>query len=183
MKLALTLLLLAALAAATTWMLHHFNPEEAQPRAPSHHPDYYLEGTTMTQLDDSGALEYRLLADRVTHHPDDDSTDLDAPRLTYYHARQQPWHVTAKHGTVPSGGDLVHLRGDVVVTHPGTPGNATLKAYTPSLDVFIGKRQALTDAPVRIVQGPSHVTAVGMLLDMQKNHMELKSDVKGTYVH
>lgn len=183
MRLWLTLLLLALLAGATTWLLRQFSPGQAPPKIVSHHPDYYFEGATMTQLDAAGKLQYRLLSDRVTHHPDDDSTDLARPRFTYFQPGQTPWHVTADHGTIPSGGDIVHLRGHVVVTHRDTKTDETLHAYTPSLDVLTAKRKALTDAPVRIVEGASHVTAVGMALDMRQNHMELKSRVRGVYAH
>lgn len=184
MKLWLTLILLALLAGATTWLLRHFNPAgQAPPKTASHHPDYYFEGATMTQLDETGKLEYRLLSSRVTHHPDDDSTDLARPRFTYYQTGQAPWHVTADHGLVPSGGDVIHLRGHVVVTHRNTNAGETLRAYTPKLDVLTDKQKALTDAPVRIVEGESHVNAIGMALDMQQNHMELKSRVRGVYVH
>ncbi|HET7306728.1 MAG TPA: LPS export ABC transporter periplasmic protein LptC [Gammaproteobacteria bacterium] len=185
MRLWLTLVLLAVLAGGTYWLLRHISPSAQAPtQAVSHAPDYWFKGATITQMNTAGKLEYRLLADTVTHHPDDGSVDLTAPRFTWYSPADPaaPWHVTARHGTIPAGGNIVHLRGDVVVTHPARNGEM-LKVFAPTLDLYTKKREARTADPVRIVQGPSHVHAVGMVIDMQQNHMELEHAVRGTYAH
>ncbi|HET6726222.1 MAG TPA: LPS export ABC transporter periplasmic protein LptC [Gammaproteobacteria bacterium] len=186
MRLWLTLLVLAVLAGAAWWLRQHFNPEaQPQQQAVSHAPDYYFEGATITQMNKSGQLQYKLLSSVVTHHPDDGSVDLTAPRLTWYGdapGKAAPWHVTAKHGMIPAGADIVHLRGDVVVTHPTDTGE-TLKIFSPTLDLYTEKRIARTADPVKIVRGPSHVNAVGMVIQMDQNHMRLESTVRGTYVH
>ncbi|HET7369874.1 MAG TPA: LPS export ABC transporter periplasmic protein LptC [Gammaproteobacteria bacterium] len=186
MKLWLTLLLLAVLAGATTWLLRQINPAAQPPaEAASHAPDYYFEGATLTQLNTNGELESRLLSELITHHPDDGSVELTAPRFTWYGnnaGENPPWHVVAEHGTIPAGGDVVHLRGHVVVTHP-TESGETLKILSPTLDVFTEKQVARTPDPVRILRGPSHVNAVGMVIEMKQNHMRLKSAVRGTYAH
>jgi lipopolysaccharide export system protein LptC len=181
----LTLVLLAVIAGASTWALRHLNPSapSATP-APGHAPDYYLKGATITQLGTTGKLDYRLLAKQATHHPDDGSVDLSAPRLTWYgdqSAQNKPWRVTAAHGLVPAGGNIVHLTGHVVVTHR-EKGGATLKIFTPRLDLETQNRVARTDAPVRIVRGPSHVHATGMVIQLTRNHLRLENAVRGTYV-
>jgi lipopolysaccharide export system protein LptC len=186
MKFWLTMLLLVLAAAVTTWLLRQFNPAaEAPPEPTSHAPDYYLEDATLTQLNPQGELESRVVSKLITHYPDDGRIELAEPRTTWYgEARDKtpPWRVTARHGTIPATDDLVQLNGDVVVTHP-TPSGGTLKILSPTLTLYTKKREARTSDPVRIVRGPSHVHAVGMRIDMRRDHMRLESAVRGMYVH
>ena len=77
-------LLLGALAAMTYWL-------DAQVRAPPpkfdgsgrHDADLYIENFKAASLDDKGRIHQALIARVARHYPDDDSTDLEGPQITF----------------------------------------------------------------------------------------------------
>ena len=76
------LLLMLALAAASFWL-------ERAVQAPAldrsgrmrHDPDFITDDFGITKMNAAGKPEYVLSAARMVHYPDDDSTDIVAPRL------------------------------------------------------------------------------------------------------
>jgi lipopolysaccharide export system protein LptC len=181
---ALTLLALALLAGATFWLLHAVKPPTLEHQAPpSHTPDYYFIDSTTTKLNQNGKPLYTLYADRVEHHPDDDSITLTNIVLDYYAATGPPWHVTADRGRVPKGNKIVHLKGHVHVIRRPEAGGQAVHIYSPTMTVLVDPRIATTRAPVRIVRGKSTTTAVGMKAYMKQNRVQLESQVKTHYVH
>lgn len=44
-------------------------------------PDYVVENFSAIRMDEGGVGRHILLAQKMVHYPDDDSTDLEQPRL------------------------------------------------------------------------------------------------------
>src|SRR3954463_2274993 len=75
-------LLLAAVAAVTVWLDRNVQPPESAPSGKGRHdPDYIAENFTVTRIGIDGAVHYRLTARRMQHYPDDDTTDLESPKI------------------------------------------------------------------------------------------------------
>lgn len=186
MRVAITLLVLAVFAVGTTWLLRQVGPTTNAPEAHSTHtPDYYFEHATLLQLNKQGRVESRLVAQLISHHPDDDSISLTQPRFTWY--GDQPddarvWHTVSARGRIPSGGKIIQLRGKVVATHPSGDGSALI-VLSPTLELYPDKQQARTSATVDIIRGQNHVNAVGMVINFENDHLQLQSDVHGHYVY
>ena len=74
-------LLLAAVAAMTVWLDRQVQPPEAATHGKARHdPDYIVDNFTVTRIGPDGIVRYKMNARRMQHYPDDDTTDLDAPR-------------------------------------------------------------------------------------------------------
>ena len=48
-----------------------------------HDPDLYIQNFKAISLDDGGRVRQALVAKTARHYPDDDTTDLDAPSITF----------------------------------------------------------------------------------------------------
>lgn len=180
----LPILVLALAAGGTWWLLRQVTPPVLQKPAPATHiPDYYFTDATVTTLNDHGKPEAVMTAPRMLHHPGDDSVEVFAPRVEYFIAGGQPWHLQADHALLPSGGKLVELDGHVEMQRVGNNGGPPLIIHTDKMNVDLNTKIATTADPVEILQGNSRMTAVGMTAYMQDNRLQLKANVRGNYVH
>jgi len=184
LRILLMILVLALAAAGTWWLLQHVKPPVIQKPVPAtHEPDYYFTDATVTTLDDQGKPEAVMTAPRILHHPDDDSVEVFAPRVKYFIANGQPWHIQADHALLPSGGKLVELDGHVEMTHAGNNGGLPLIIHTDKMNVDMNTNVATTPDPVEILQGMGRMTGVGMQVYLKDNQVQLESNVRGYYVH
>jgi len=178
-----SLTLAAGLAALTLWLERMVDaPRGSQPNALEHDPDFIVEQFTATSLDKAGRPEYGLAARRMTHYPDDETTELEEPRLVQYRAEGPPVRISAERGTVTKDGEEVRLYGNVVVVREGTKGRAPLQMETTFLQVFPKQDIARTPEAVVISEGASRLTGVGMDYNTKTRQLELKARVSGTFV-
>ncbi len=176
------LILLALLAALTFWLDRKVQPTGRMPDGSTRHdPDFIIEGFSAVQMNPDGTRRYALSAKRMVHYPDDNSTQLDAPRLVYFDYQRAPVTVRSDTADATQGGDDVYFRGDVQVVRSAYDTNAELGMFTSYLHVVPDKDFAQTDKPVRIVEGNSTASAVGLEFDNRTRQIRLLSEVKANY--
>lgn len=77
-------LLLGALAAFTYWLNTQVRaPAPAYDGSKRHDPDIFVENFRATMLDADGRVRQAIEATRAEHFPDDDTTTLTAPSITF----------------------------------------------------------------------------------------------------
>ena len=178
-----SLALAAGLAALTMWLERMVQaPAGGQPNALEHDPDFIVERFTATSLDKTGRPESRLTARRMTHYPDDETTELEEPRLVQFREQGPPVRISAERGTVTKDGDEVRLYGNVLVVREGTKGRPELQMETTFLQVLPKQDIARTPEAVVITEGASRLTGVGMDYNTKTRQFELKARVNGTFV-
>ena len=98
-------LLLGAVAAVTVWLDRQVQPPEAGISGKGRHdPDYIVDNFTVVRIGPDGIVRYKLDARRMLHYPDDDTTDLVAPKFVNF---QGPGvTVTASSKTAPWGAEM-----------------------------------------------------------------------------
>jgi lipopolysaccharide export system protein LptC len=174
---------LIGVAVATAWLLRETELQSLQATQPKTHvPDYYFTDATVTSLDQNGRPASELVSPRIIHHPDDDSVETFQPKMRYFTKNGLPWYAVADHGLEPSGGNLVYLDGNVVMTHPDQAGGPPLVVNTQHLTVDLTTNIASTDDPVSMHKGDSQSRGIGMDGYMQDNRMVLRTKVTGLYV-
>lgn len=184
LRILLLILVLASAAVGTWWLLQHVTPLLMQKPAPvTHEPDYYFTNATVTTLNDQGKIEAVMQAPRILHHPDDDSVEVFTPRIEYFIANGQPWHLQADHAVMRSGGKLVDLDGHVTMQHVGNNGGPPLIILTDKMHVDLNTDIATSADPVEILQDPSRMTGVGMQVYLKDDRVQLQSETRGLYVH
>jgi len=176
-----TLGLAAGLAMLTLWLERAVNaPAGGRPDPSLHNPDFIVERFTATTLGKSGRPESRLIAKRMAHYPDDETTELEEPRLLQLPDEGPPVRITAERGTVTKDGEEVRLYGNVVVIREATGARAELRMETAYLQVFPKEELAVTPESVVITEGRSRLSGVGMEYNNKTRQFTLKARVTGT---
>ncbi|MDX5364065.1 MAG: LPS export ABC transporter periplasmic protein LptC [Pseudazoarcus pumilus] len=148
---------LAFLAAGTLWLERVTRAPEIVQQADRTHPDFIGDNVRVARFDTDGRLAYELDADRITHYPASDITDLERPHLRYHSERGETSAMAARGETGPDG-EVVDLRGEVVVLRKSHDGD-DLIIESETLSVWPDAQKASTDSPVVLKNG--NITAYG----------------------
>lgn len=172
--------LVTALAcAASFWLWRLFDDQGQRVLGPGpHEPDYYIVDMVRHTMDEQGELQNVLIADRVYHYPDDDSTELARPRMEIYNDTASSWQVVAERGTVKSKGELVLLHGKVEIWRPDDDGEREFEILTSELRVFPKVQYAETDRAATLKSIGSVTRTKGFRANFSHNRLELLARVR-----
>lgn len=174
------LAVLLTLAALTFWLERATRIDE--PRRDGklrHDPDFIAENFTLRQLDRNGRVKYALSAEKMLHYADDESTDVNQPRLTYFET-PPPFHLQAKRANISKDGKIIELRDDVFGRREAGIADPPMTFASSELTVYPDDELARTSAPVTLTQGRSVVSGVGMEADNLKRIFQLHDRVRAT---
>jgi len=177
-------LVLAGLMALLTFWIYQTVEEQGSKTDGSnrHDPDYVMENFVTTQTDITGKLSYVLAAVKMTHYPDNDTTELEQPKFTQYTIDKPYTKVVGQRATVSSDGEEIEIVDNVVVTREAFGEKGEMQVLTDKLIVFPSQDLATTDRPVVIKQAPKTVIrATGMIYDKKKKIMKLLKRVNAHY--
>ncbi len=176
------LLLLALLATMSFWLDRKVQPPAHRADGSTRHdPDFIVEGFSAVKMNPDGTRRYALTAKRMVHFPDDNSTHLELPRLVYFDYQRAPVTIRSETAEGVQGGDNVFFRGDVQIIRSAFANNAELGVFTSFLQVIPDQDLAKTDKPVRMVQGSSTASSVGLEFNNVTRELKLLSEVKASY--
>jgi len=174
----LPLFMLVLLAALTFWLSQVI--QNKIPRGPlTHDPDYWVEGLKVSRFDINGKLQHTLVAEKLLHYPDDDTTIVTQPHLTYH---QQPQlEIFAGMAHIGRDGKEIDLVDDVRVIKQGkTDGLPPSVLETRSLKVFPDEEKGSTRDPVVITRGASVMRGSGLETDNRTGITVMHGRVTGT---
>lgn len=172
------LAMLVLLAALTFWLSRLI--EDDKPRAPMRHdPDYGVERFELRHFDTDGKLQHTLAGDQLLHFPDDDTTIVTTPRLTYH--QTAPTEVSAQTAYIGRDGKEIDLVDAVrIVRHAAAGDTPSTEIETRSLKIFPDEERGLTRDAVTISQGRSVIHGQGMEIDNKTGVSVLHGRVTGT---
>lgn len=172
------LVMLLLLAALTFWLNRVIQGDN--PRGPQRHdPDYRVERFEVRRFDIEGKLQHTLTAAKLLHYPDDDTTVVTTPHITYH--QQPPTEVSARMGYVGKDGKEVDLVDEVrVIRHGATGDSPPTVLETRSLKVFPDAERGTTNDAVVISQGKSVMRGTGLDIDNRSGITVLRGRVTGT---
>ena len=177
-----TILLLALMAAGSTWLLDRLDTGEARRVAGERHdPDWYMRDFTQRTMGMEGDLVRKLTADSMVHYPDDDSTELVRPRLELYNNGPRPWHVVADRGWVSGGNEVILLYGEVEIWRLQDDGEREVEVLTTDLRILPDEQYAETDNAATIRTRTTTTRAVGMRASFGVSRLELLERVTSRY--
>jgi lipopolysaccharide export system protein LptC len=180
----LAIFLLSILAAFTYYLAEYANRGDkvADNKVVRHEQDYFVERFTLIKLNAQGQPTFRLAADLMKHFPDDDTIEFTKPRLISLDKSKPVITVVSESGKAGPQGDITELFGNVVLTRAPNEVSKLLKMNTEYLLVDTNKETGTTDKPVKITQGASELTGIGMDFDNLNRLFALHSNVKSTWV-
>jgi lipopolysaccharide export system protein LptC len=109
------LAIMLSLALLTFYLDRMVREGETAPPQRRHDPDYIITDFTSTTFDGEGKAISVLSAQRMVHYPDDDTTELYAPRVLQTKPSQPRLSVSAERGAVSADGEELFLYDNVVL--------------------------------------------------------------------
>jgi len=173
--------LMLALAALTFYLDRTVNEEEAHPALRRHDPDYLVVNFTTTTYNREGAAESTLSASRMVHFPDDDTTELVAPRVVQTKPAEPRMTVRADRGQLSRDGEDIFLYDNVVLDREAGAGRTAARLTTEFLQVVRDRSLVRTDRQVKIVEETRALSGRGMEYSNATRHFTLNADVRARF--
>ena len=173
--------LMLALAALTFYLDRTVNEEESHPALRRHDPDYLVVNFITTTYNREGATESMLSAAKMVHYPDDDTTELVAPRVVQTKPAEPKITVRADRGQLSRDGDVIFLYDNVVLEREAGAGRAAARLTTEFLHVVRDRSLVRTDREVKIVEESRALSGRGMEYNNETQHFSLNAEVRGRF--
>lgn len=174
---------LAILAIATWWLARLSEPDQVeQTVAPEHSPDYFSTGYIKIEMNIDGKPKNKVVADKVIHYSDDNTTELQNPLMTIYKVDAPNWMIQSEIGIVPAGGRDMFLKGKVYINREQAEGVKPIMVNTSNLRVNPEQDYAETDEWAELIMPPNRTTGIGMEANFGTPlRIKLLSNVRGRY--
>jgi lipopolysaccharide export system protein LptC len=173
--------LMLALAALTFYLDRTVNEDDSHPALRRHDPDYLVVNFTTTTYNREGAAESMLSAARMVHFPDDDTTELTAPRVVQTKPDEPKMTVRADRGKLSRDGEDIYLYDNVVLEREAGAGHSAARLTTDYLQVVRDRSLVRTDREVKIVEETRALSGRGMVYNNDTRHFTLNADVRGRF--
>lgn len=176
------LLLMASLALLTLWLDHQVRVEGGDhPSLRRHDPDYLVTNFTTTTYNRDGQAVTSLAAAQMQHYPDDDSTDVTAPRLVQSKPDQPRYTVEADRGQISREGDEIFLYDHVVLLRDADAKEPAAKMTTSFLHILRDRALVRTDREVQFQEEGRFLTGRGMEYHTDTRELFLYADVRARF--
>jgi lipopolysaccharide export system protein LptC len=152
--------------------------EESHPALRRHDPDYLLTNFTTTTFNANGVAETMLSARKMVHYPDDDSTELERPRIVQSRPSEPRFSVDADRGVLSGGGEEIFLYDNVVLQREASGARPPARITTEFLHVLRNRSLVRTDREVRIVEPDRSISGRGMEYYNESSEFHLRNDVR-----
>ncbi|SDB84994.1 LPS export ABC transporter periplasmic protein LptC [Paraburkholderia lycopersici] len=176
------LVCVAALAGFTWWLLQAVQPREKEeaPRPLTHTPDYFADNFSVSELDQSGATQYRLTATHMVHYEDDENSDLANPAVRAFQPGKPIVTATGERGTVNADASIVNLYDNARILRAAGAGDPDMQADSEHFKVLVNDDVIQTEKPVKLRRGQSVMTATsGMNYNNVTRVIQLFGNVRG----
>lgn len=171
----------ALLAALTFWLDRATDPEDPARKAQKRHdPDFIIGQINVRRFDAGGTLKQSLIADTLTHYPDNNSTDVLHPQMTYYNGGRET-RIFSNTAKVTDDNKKVMLFGDVRLVKPADQDVPETTLRTQTMTVFPDDDVAQSSSRVTITRGQSIVSGDVMYYNGKTQISMLSGRVKGTF--
>lgn len=175
------LLLMMSLALLTLWLERTVQVDDVHPSLKRHDPDYVVDRFTIVRHDLLGKPETTLSARKMTHYPDDDSTELAAPRVLKSKSGEAPMELTSDRGALSQDGEDIFLYDNVLLVRQATEQQPEMRLTTSFLHLVQSRSLALTDRVVAIREPNRYLTGRGMEYDNSLGTIRLRAQVRGRF--
>ncbi|MFM2120073.1 MAG: export transporter periplasmic protein LptC [Pseudomonadota bacterium] len=172
---------MAALAAATWWLVQHAPKPlvDAPQQAPGHVADYEMRGFTIQHQGRSGLGAGQIEGDWVRHYADDDSLEIDGLRLRWLDAEGRLTVARADRAVMRAQGDEVVLEGHARVSRAAAAGGEPLEFASAWIFIDMARELIRTDKPVVLQQGADRFEAAGLVYDHRSEDLSMTGPVHG----
>lgn len=175
------LALAALLVLGSYWLLDVMrrSTEDSLSNTKRSDPDYYVDAFTFIRLNESGKTRYQIAGEHLTHNPQDDSHDIQQPRIKNLSDNQPPLTIRAERAHSNRDNSQVHLFGKVEMDRPASAAGEHLNMKSEYLLVLPDEDVMKTHLPVEIQSGSNRLTGTGMVANNAARQFHLANRVHG----
>ena len=174
---------LLGLALGSFWVLELMrrNHGEIAPQVTKGEPDYIVDTFTFVRMSKTGHARYKIAGEKLSHYPDNDSFEIQQPRLHNLAQHQSPMSVRAERAVIEHVANKVHLYRAIKVDQPAFESHPHFELNTDYLLVLPDDDVMRTDKPVKIQLGLSRLAGVGMYTNNATRELRLAQSVQATF--
>jgi len=175
--------LLGAFTALTYWLNAQVQPGGAAfDGSGRHDTDLYIEDFKAVSLDPQGHIRQSITARIARHFPDNDTTEFEAPLITFSEPGKPPISITADRGMITGDQQNAYFTGKVKGIREAAAGErdqGRIIVTSEYLHVLPKEDKIETDKPVTISEPRGIINATGMEFDNKAKTFKFKSRVSG----
>ena len=175
--------LLGAFSALTYWLNAQVQPGGAAfDGSGRHDTDLYIEDFKAVSLDPQGHIRQSITARIARHFPDNDTTEFEAPLITFSEPGKPPISITADRGMITGDQQNAYFTGKVKGIREAAAGErdqGRIIVSSEYLHVLPKQDKIETDKPVTITDSRGIINATGMQIDNKAKTIKLDSRVSG----
>lgn len=180
----LPVILMGLMALGTYWLARN-TPNFSLPgvqRPLTHDADYFMRRFSVKNFEASGRLKSEVHGTEARHFPDDDTLEIDQPRVRAVNEAGVLTVATAKRALSNGDGSEVQLIGDAVVTREaqGPAAAPRLEIRSEFLHLFVQSEKVRSHKPVVLKRGDDQFAADHLEYDNLDRVLELRGRVRGT---
>ncbi|MGB0721285.1 MAG: LPS export ABC transporter periplasmic protein LptC [Gammaproteobacteria bacterium] len=175
----LTYLLLIFVLALTGWWWLDAMPEPEVPdTAERHAPDFWFDGMRLTNFDEYGLPENRVIAERMVHYRDDDTSEFTHIRFSSYSDTRPPMHVHGPTAWMDADGDVIQMYGANQVFRDAYDAQSWLQVDTRDMKILTND-DFVTSEHLTVIRSEDLVMrGVGMDAWLEEDRLQLHSEVR-----
>ncbi|MDQ7988753.1 MAG: LPS export ABC transporter periplasmic protein LptC [Candidatus Dactylopiibacterium sp.] len=175
------LLIVALLAMASFWLQYVVSNENRTGLGGDRHdPDAIVHDFSITRFDTTGQKRSSLQAERLTHFPDTDSSDLLAPKITFLNKDGRTTTFVSETAVANNRDRTVLMLGKVRGHTPASGGQTEQTLLSDELEVLVDDEIGRTRQPVTFLQGASRLDGIGAEWNNITGQLRLQSHVRAT---
>lgn len=144
--------------------------------------DTVITHLTLQQFGANGQPVNTLRSPFIRHIPENNQHWIKTPHITIAQEGQGPWEINAQQATALYGGTKVILKDQVSIHQHPSSKNDEKTFTTEQITYFPKTKHAITSKAIVFKQPGHQVNAKGMKADLEKKHIELLNDARGSYV-
>jgi lipopolysaccharide export system protein LptC len=163
----LPLILMALLALATWWLVRN-TPRPDEPREvapPRHEPDYTMNDFTLQRFAADGALRVQVQGTQMRHYPDNNTLEIDQPRIRATAADGSVTLASARRAISNGDATEVQLQGGARVRREASATQPEIEFESEFLHAFLATERVKSHLPVQLRQGTNQLRAASLDYD------------------
>jgi lipopolysaccharide export system protein LptC len=183
LRLTVLIVLGMALALSSFWYLENTRRQLADmlPKAQRSEPDYFIDRFQFVRMSIAGQPLYKLAGVKMTHHPLDDSFQIQQPVVHSLGDERPPMTIVADRARLEDLNSKLHLLDHVRIDRPATPQAESFRLDTEHLLILPDEDIMQSDQAVDVTLGNARMSGVGMFANNATGELKLLSQTKIHY--
>ena len=183
-RLVLTLAVLVAAVAFSSWFLYKDEIKHAIQPEDSHIPDYTLDNFVYDSYTPQGKLDYRILGVYMEHLPEGDNFHVTGLNYSAYHHGKVDWTAEAETAKLQGKTQILDLKSKVKISYFSSKEKQPILMQTEAMTIHTKRNYAENKhATYFLFSGGNFQSKGGFQLDGKKRTLKMFGGVSGEIRH